>query len=730
MTHAPFRLLLLILVAACGILFGQASPPAQAAGIPAVLSVSPPSGPTLGGTVITVIGTNFESMQYVDFDGHHVVPIAVTPTQLTVQSPAHAAGVVHLFVVTATGTSADTSADSFTYLTVPVVTSVSPDSGSTSGGTTVTITGVGLSGVTQVLFGSTPAAPFSVNSTTVLVQSPSHAAGTVHVRVTNPGGTSAQTPSDNFTYVAAGPVVTGISPNFGPTSGGTVVSIFGNGLVGTQYVSFGTLHIAPQTVSDSLVVVVAPAHAAGVVHLRVTTGSATSPATSADDFIYSAGVPIVQGISPRSGPIAGGTLVTITGTGFSGASSVLFSDVTVAPTSVTETRITVVSPAHPAGLVHLLVTTPLGTSVETVNDDFTYGLRFPEVFSISPASGPTSGGTLVTITGTDLSTAVSVAFGDQLVTPLSSAATRVLVLAPVHAAGVVHLRVVTLVGTTPETSADDFTYTAIPPVVTGISPASGSVHGGTEITISGHGFVGARLVSFGDNAAVPHVVSDSQLRVIAPASPQAGLVHLRVTSDAGVSADTTADNFAYVSVPRVTAVRPNTGSTSGGTFIVISGLGFSGTTVVNFGSIHVVPTVVTDTEIQVLAPPHSPGVVHLRITSTGGTSPDSSTDDFTYVPSGPDVCPVPPLWVNDLAYGSAGGGFYWDPASGMVWTAQRNWHFFAPQPVRPAPQPLWVNALTYGSPGGGFYWDPVSWQVWTAQRDWHTYSPQGCVAQS
>lgn len=79
-------------------------------------------------------------------------------------------------------------------------------------------------------------------------------------------------------------------------------------------------------------------------------------------------------------------------------------------------------------------------------------------------------------------------------------------------------------------------------------------------------------------------------------------------------------------------------------------------------------------------------------------------------------------WVNDTAYGSKGGGFYWDTASQMVWTAERGWHTFSPNPPRAA-APLWVNHLSYGSAGGGFYWDPVSGQVWTAERGWHTFSP-------
>ena len=77
-----------------------------------------------------------------------------------------------------------------------------------------------------------------------------------------------------------------------------------------------------------------------------------------------------------------------------------------------------------------------------------------------------------------------------------------------------------------------------------------------------------------------------------------------------------------------------------------------------------------------------------------------------------------PFWVNDLAYGSAGGGFYWDAASNQVWTRERNWHTFSPSRARRI-EPLWVDDLDYGSAGGGFYLDPATGQVWTAERGWH-----------
>jgi hypothetical protein len=86
---------------------------------------------------------------------------------------------------------------------------------------------------------------------------------------------------------------------------------------------------------------------------------------------------------------------------------------------------------------------------------------------------------------------------------------------------------------------------------------------------------------------------------------------------------------------------------------------------------------------------------------------------------------VAPLWVNDLQYGSQGGGFHWDPQSGLVWTGERGWHEFAPQPPRP-PAPLWVNDLQYPSAGGGFHLDPPSRQVWTGECGWHYFNRAGC----
>ena len=96
--------------------------------------------------------------------------------------------------------------------------------------------------------------------------------------------------------------------------------------------------------------------------------------------------PTVTGLSPTSGPQAGGTVVTITGTGFTGATAVNFG--TTAATNftvVSDTTITADSPAG-TGVVDVTVTTPGGTSATSPADQFTYAVA-PTVTGLSPTSG-------------------------------------------------------------------------------------------------------------------------------------------------------------------------------------------------------------------------------------------------------------------------------------------------------------------------------------------------------
>src|SRR5205807_1874786 len=106
-------------------------------------------------------------------------------------------------------------------------TSVNPNAGSTTGGTSVTITGSNFLSGASVKFGTASATNVSVvNATSITANTPANAAGAVNVTVTNSDGQNA-TLNNAYTYNSA-PSTTSISPTAGSTAGGTSVTITGS----------------------------------------------------------------------------------------------------------------------------------------------------------------------------------------------------------------------------------------------------------------------------------------------------------------------------------------------------------------------------------------------------------------------------------------------------------------------------------------------------------------------
>ena len=292
-------------------------------------------------------------------------------SSITAIAPA-GSGTVDVTVTNALATSATSAADRFTYAgPTPTVTAISPTNGPAAGGTSVTIAGTNFSGVIAVKFGSDFAPTFTVNSSTSITATSPAGTGTVDVTVTTSNGTSATSAADQYTYVT-GPTVTAVSPNSGPTAGGITVTVNGTNFTGATGVSFGGAAAIAFTVNSATsITATSPAGSAGTVDVTVTTAGGTSAASAADGFTYIAG-PAVTSVSPSSGPSAGGTVVTITGANFSGASAVKFGGASAIWFSVqSATSILAKSPAD-AGVVDVTVTTADGTSATGAVDLFTY----------------------------------------------------------------------------------------------------------------------------------------------------------------------------------------------------------------------------------------------------------------------------------------------------------------------------------------------------------------------
>ncbi len=443
--------------------------------------------------------------------------------------------------------------------------------------------------------------------------------------------TNATSTSADYAQVvnAVLPTVTGLSKTSGPVAGGTFLTITGTGFTGVTAVKFGAASGTGITVvSATSITVTAPA-GSGTVDVRVTTPGGTSATSASDQFTYFA-VPTVTSLSPKSGPAAGGNSVTINGTGLTGATAVKFgANAATGITVVSATQITVTAPAG-SGNRDVRVTTPGGTSDSVVGDLYSY-IGAPRVTGVSPGSGPAAGGISVTITGTDFTADATVKFGANAATGITVvSATQITATAPAGTGDVV-VQVTTPNGTSTRSGYDGFSYIAAP-VITSISPNSGPTAGGTHFTITGTGFTGVRSVNVGGVPLGPvwSINSDTQIDVTAPAGT--GTVDVTVTTAGGTSATSANAQFTYVAAPTVTSISPISGPLAGGTSVTISGTGFTGATGVKFGATPATGiTVSSATQITATAPAGSAGTVDVTVTTPGGTSATSASDQYTYI---------------------------------------------------------------------------------------------------
>jgi hypothetical protein len=171
--------------------------------VPTVTAIDPNTGSTFGGTPVTISGTNFVAGSTVAIGGTAATNVNVTSaTTITAVTPAHAAGVVSV-VVTTPDSLAGTLTNGFTYAVVPAptVSSVAPPSGTTAGGTAITVTGAHFANGATVTIGGVAATSVVVgNATTITAVTGARATGRVSVVVANQDA-QAGTLMNGFHYV-------------------------------------------------------------------------------------------------------------------------------------------------------------------------------------------------------------------------------------------------------------------------------------------------------------------------------------------------------------------------------------------------------------------------------------------------------------------------------------------------------------------------------------------------
>lgn len=265
----------------------------------------------------------------------------------------------------------------------PVVTSISPTTGNISGGTTVTINGSGFTNTSRVQLGAFVQNSLTVvNDTQITFVTASRASAAVtNVHVYNPAGTNALGNQTQFQWFATGgPVITQISPTGGGGAGGTVVTVTGINLSTVTGITFGG--VAGTSLScTSTCTVTSPSFTPSTVDMIATNPTATSLAWSYDQFTYTpAGAPVVSSITPTNGSTLGGTKVWVSGQSLTGTVSATVGGVSVTPTNVNDSLVTLVTPVGTGSNNHIIITTNNGASSPTSADTFRYS-DFTQVFT-------------------------------------------------------------------------------------------------------------------------------------------------------------------------------------------------------------------------------------------------------------------------------------------------------------------------------------------------------------
>jgi large repetitive protein len=347
---------------------------------PNITGLNPSSGPTTGGTTVTISGSNFANGATVTFGGTAGTNVNVVSSgTITVVTPAHAAGSA-VVVVSNPDSQFASSSPGFNYV-VPslTVTAISPASGSTGGGTPVTITGTNLLSGDTVKLGGTSATNVNVaSSTSITATTPAHAAGKVDVVVAHSDGSSSSTLSQGFEYLSSSVTVTSVNPNTGPTSGNTLVTITGTNFQAGATVTFGGLAASHVSVVNSTTITaltpLGPANEQVSQPVSVVVTNPDSTNASVAGYTYTLPSVALASIELAAGRPTGGNTVTLLGAGFTTAlsSSVTFGGVAATNVHVINAvTITVTVPAHAAGAVDVTVTR--GTTSATLVNGYVYG---------------------------------------------------------------------------------------------------------------------------------------------------------------------------------------------------------------------------------------------------------------------------------------------------------------------------------------------------------------------
>jgi hypothetical protein len=503
---------------------------------PVITDVKPVRVDGGGGAQITVFGAGFVPGCRVYVGSEELIGEVVDAFTIRFVAPA-LVGVQELSIESPAGKRSP--AVQLHFVEGPVVTRAVPAEGPTEGGVEVILEGRNFTeGCTVSLFGTHAPEVVFDSSQRIRFTLPPAGNGPLEGTLTVVTFEGLIGRADEvFRYRPLMPEIAEVEPRSGWVSGGKLVSLRGKDFHPKARVTLGGQAAVAHFRDAKQVDVEVPAsETLGPVDIVLTNPDGRVAQVPAG-FTYEPvpAPPKIIDVFPKSGLTTGGLTVRIVGDNFTEAVRVLIGDVTAMRRVVSAKLIDAdVPPRQIPGLV--AVELRLDDLQIRSEDAFTYeSPSAPKITGLEPRSGPTGGGTKVVIEGESFPKAATVRFGGEACKSVAvKGPNRIeVVTPPLRSAGMVDVEV-SSTETGPGVAPKAFRYEAMAaPVITSVSPARGTVDGGTELTVEGKNFVEGCVVLVGGAQVKTKRISGSVLEAYTPEGADGKLVDVAVRNPDG-----------------------------------------------------------------------------------------------------------------------------------------------------------------------------------------------------
>ena len=477
---------------------------------PSLVSISPSSATTIGGTLLTISGSSFDTFGFVTINSI-ICNVSTWSQSLVVVISPPGSG-INVNVVLTTVSSLNSSATPLIFSFLPPSRSpISPSSASTAGGSSITVYGANFGSGMNISIGGVDCPITSITYSSVVCKLPSgYGVNLQVIAIYN----SQSSNSILFSYSA--PSISQILPPSASTNGNITITVYGSsfGPSGAGgYLTFGIISVTTTFWNHSMITFILPSGQGTNFQIFIVQNSLTS---NAGLFSYSA--PQLLSISPSngpSGPQANLAVLAISGTSF-GTGSPLPS-VTIGGKSAT-----VINSTH--NLLYCVCPSGIGTNLQVVvivasqisSNYLTFGYDAPVILSVSPQTITTQGSSTISLIGTSfgISGAV-VTVGGTSCTDINQPTDNLITCTAPAGQGTDVVIRVTVSGQS--SSYSRFNYSA--PTITSLSPVFGPTNGGTVLTLTGTSFgsIGSVTLNGFSCVVIPGSYSHTRLQFITPA---------------------------------------------------------------------------------------------------------------------------------------------------------------------------------------------------------------------